>query len=313
MIGLAGRLWASLTLQGHSPQGATTQDVSKVWNDHMMEEVADAEHLLLPLVGPFRDFQIHLPHWPPIHVGFLTIDLSPTKHVVYLILAATLTAAVMIWTARSTQGTDGRTAPKGFANAIEAFVLYLRDEVVLRGIGKGGERYIPFILTLFFFILFMNLLGLIPFGAAATGNIAVTGALAIISLVAIEVIGIIEMGPKKYARTIFFDTKGLPWYMAPVMFVIMTIIETLSKLTRIFALAIRLFANIVAGHFVILALIGLIFVAGAAGGSIKYFVWPAPILMAVGVMLLEIFVAFLQAYIFTMLTSVFIGLVRHPH
>jgi F-type H+-transporting ATPase subunit a len=107
--------------------------------------------------------------------------------------------------------------------------------------------------------------------------------------------------------------EGLHWAMKVPLALIMTPVELIAKLTRIFALAIRLFANMTAGHLVILSLVGLIFVAGAAGGSIKYVIWPAPLLMVIAIMLMEIFIALLQAFIFAMLTSVFIGLVRHAH
>ncbi len=257
--------------------------------------------------------EFDLPRFAPLQIGALTIDLSPTKHVVYLAVAATLVAVTMIWTARRTHGKGAAHAPRGLANVIEAFVIYLRDEVALRNIGKGGERYVPFVLTLFFFILFMNLLGLVPFGATATGNIMVTAALAVLSLIAIEVGGAIHLGPRAYIKTIVYVPEGLPWYGKILMGMIMTPVEAIAKLARIFALAIRLFANMTAGHLVILSLVGLIFMAGTGAGAIKYLVWPAPVLMAVAIMLMEIFIALLQAYIFAMLTSVFIGLVRHAH
>ena len=155
--------------------------------------------------------------------------------------------------------------------------------------------------------------GLVPFGSAATGNIMVTAALAILSLVVIEVGGAIHLGPKAYMKTIVYVPEGLPWFGKIPMALIMTPVEAIAKLARIFALAIRLFANMTAGHLVVLSLVGLVFMAGAAEGAIKYFVAPAPVLMAVAIMMMEIFIAFLQAYIFAMLTSVFIGLVRHPH
>jgi len=107
--------------------------------------------------------------------------------------------------------------------------------------------------------------------------------------------------------------EGLPWYGKIPMALIMTPVEAIAKVARIFALAIRLFANMTAGHLVILSLVGLIFLAGGAGGIVKYVVWPAPVVMAVAIMLMEIFIALLQAYIFAILTSVFIGLVRHAH
>ena len=304
---LAGRFWMMLAQAGHGAEGG--QDMNAVWNSHMMEEVSDAHHFIIPGFGT----EIHLPEFPPLHIGSLAIDLSPTKHVVWIMIAATLCALTMIWTAQRTHGKGAERAPKGLANVIEAFVIYLRDEVALRNIGHGGERYVPFVLTLFFFILFMNLLGLVPFGATATGNIMVTGALAVLALVAIEVGGLLHLGPRAYLKTIVYVPEGLPWFGKIPMALIMTPVEAIAKLARIFALAIRLFANMTAGHLVILSLVGLIFMAGAGAGSIKYLVWPAPVLMAVAIMLMEIFIALLQAYIFAMLTSVFIGLVRHPH
>lgn len=314
MIGLAGWFIGTLAQEAHgtpAAQEATGEiDVFAEWNAHMLEEVGDSHHFLVPLINQ----EIALPQFPPLHIGPLTIDLSLTKHVVYLIIAAAICAAIMIWTARKTHGQHVERAPKGVANAIEAFVIYLRDEVAMRNIGPGGDRYVPFVLTLFFFILFMNLLGLIPFGATATGNISVTAALAVLSLVAIEVGGLIHIGPAAYLRTIVYVPEGLPVLMKVPMAIIMTPVEAIAKLARIFALAIRLFANMTAGHLVILSIIGLIFLGGsslntaaAAGLSI------GPVLMAVALLAMEIFIALLQAYIFAILTSVFIGLVRHAH
>jgi len=314
MIGIIGRLSAIFLAQ--EPHGAVegeqaasgAEGVLAEWNAHMIAEVSDAHHLPIPFLGR----EIDLPQWAPLHIGSLTIDLSPTKHVIYLLVAATLCAAIMIWTARRTHGRRAQEAPKGLANAIEAFVIYLRDEVAMRNIGRGGERYVPFVLTLFFFILFMNLLGLVPFGASATGNISVTAALAVLSLIAIEIGGLLAIGPTAYLKTIVYVPEGLPWFGKIPMALIMTPVEAIAKLARIFALAIRLFANMTAGHMVILALVGLIFLAGASE-LVKWFIWPAPVLMAVAIMLMEIFIALLQAYIFAMLTAVFIGLVRHAH
>jgi F-type H+-transporting ATPase subunit a len=306
MIAIAAVLMGLLAQAGQGAEGG--QDITEVWNAHMLEEVSDARHFVIPGIG----VEVELPRWEPLHVGPLTLDLSPTKHVVWLWIAAALCAMMLIWTARVTHGKKADRAPRGLGNAVEAFVIYLRDEVVMRNVGRGGEKYVPFVLTLFFFILFVNLLGLVPFGSTATGNIMVTGALALLSLVVIEIGGFREIGPKAYLGTIVYIPKGLNWFWSIVMAIVMTPVELIAKLARIFALAIRLFANMTAGHLVILSLIGLIFMAGGAG-AVKYVVWPAPVLMAVGIMVIEIFIAFLQAYIFAILTSVFIGLVRHPH
>lgn len=255
---------------------------------------------------------VQLPQWPPLHLGPLTIDLSPTKHVIFLLLAAVLVAVLLIWAGRKAKrahkaGAGG--APRGATNVVEAFVLFLRDEVALPNIGAGGERYAPFIVTLFFFVLFANVLGLLPWGSTPTANISVTAALAVMSLIVIEVAGFLQLGAGGYAKTIFYVPPGMGAVGGALMLLIMTPVELLGKLAKPFALAIRLFANMNAGHFVILALIGLVMLAL----PVAIVVVPAPIIMAVAIMVLEIFVALLQAYIFAMLTAVFIGLIRHAH
>ena len=243
------------------------------------------------------------PLWDPVHIGRLEINFSPTKHVVFLLLAAAISTLVLVGAAsaqRRHQATAGHT--KGFAGGIEAAVLYLRNEVILPNVGPHGEAFVPFGLTLFFFILTANLLGLIPYGATATGNIAVTATLALITFVVVEITGIRTQGAG-YLGTLFYWNKELPLYVRIPMFVIMSPVEMIGKLAKPFALAIRLFANMTAGHIVVLALIGLIFAFRSIASG-------APFLMAIGIMMLELFVALLQAYIFTLLSSVFIGLIR---
>ena len=170
-------------------------------------------------------------------------------------------------------------------------------------VGHHGERYAPFILSLFFFILFANLLGLIPYGSTATGNIAVTGTLAIITFVMVEVAGMRALG-KGYLKTIVYWPSDQPFVMKALLTPLMTPLELAGKFTKPIALAIRLFANMTAGHIVVLALIGLIFTFGS------YAIAPLPLLMALAIMVLEVFIAFLQAYVFALLSSVFIGLIR---
>jgi F-type H+-transporting ATPase subunit a len=248
--------------------------------------------------------EVALPQWAPIRIGNVAIDISPTKHVVMLLLAAVLVSAILIGAARAhTRHTHQAGRPKGFAAGIEAMVLYIRQEVALPNLGHHGEGYVPFILSLFFFILFANLLGLIPYGSTATGNISVTATLAIITFIVIELAGMRAQG-LGYFNTIFYWNKDLPLWMRIPMFVLMSPIEMVGKLTKPFALAIRLFANMTAGHIVVLALIGLIFTFQS------YVIGTAPLLMAVAIMMLELFVAFLQAFIFSLLASVFIGQIR---
>ena len=261
-------------------------------------------------VGPWV---IHLPTFEPVHWGPLTLDFSITKHVLFMFIAAILVAAVMIPAARKAQRARGEGAargPRGGHNVIEAFILYLRDEVAKPNVGHHGDRYYPYVIAVFFFILFCNLLGLVPWGASPTGNISVTAALAIVTFFVVEIAGMRELGAAGYSKTIFYAPPGMGGIGKALMLAIMTPVEFLGKLTKPFALAIRLYANMTAGHAVVLALTGLLVLA-AAGNAL--WVAPAPLLMAIAIMLLEIFVAFLQAYIFAMLTAVFIGLIRHAH
>jgi F-type H+-transporting ATPase subunit a len=256
---------------------------------------------------------IHLPRWPDIHIGGVTLNLSPTKHVVYMLFAAVLVFLIMRIAARGLERRrrEGK-APGGFAGAVEAVVLFVRNEIAIANIGHDGAKFAPFILTLFFFILVSNLIGLLPWGATPTGNLAVTGALALLAFVVIEVSGFIKLGPKGYLHTIFPSVPGLSGVGAVAMSIGMAPIEILGKLVKPFALAVRLFGNMTAGHFVILSLFGIIFLFG----SLPIWNWGIGVLtvsLVVGIMVLELIVALLQAYVFALLTSVFIGLMQHEH
>ncbi|WP_420615986.1 F0F1 ATP synthase subunit A [Candidatus Palauibacter sp.] len=307
---------AAAAAQEHHGEAAAAGGHAEEWGTEvMMHHVVDSS---IWEFGPFGE--IHLPEIPAFNIGGLEIDLSITKHVLFLVFAAVLTIVTMFIAARSTERLKGgEKAPGGVLNGIEAFYLYLRDDVVMANIGRGGERFVPLVITLFFFILYANLLGLIPFGATATGNIMVTAALAIIALVVIETAGFIALGPVGYAKTVFFLPPGLPGPLKPVTLLIMAPVELIAKFSKIMALAIRLFANMTAGHFVILAFMGLILTYGSMVGQGLFgtTVGAATILGSMGlalfVMMLEIFIALLQAYIFAMLVSVFIGLIRHAH
>ena len=247
----------------------------------------------------------HLPAKGSWMVG--PIDMTPSKHVVFLAIAALLVMLMLLTAARSSKTLGPEAAPRRGHNAIEATVLFLRDQIVMPNVGHGGEKFAPFVITLFFFILVSNLLGLLPWGASATGNISVTASLAIMTFIVVEVAGMKALGFKGYMGTIVYIPHGLPKWMLPIMVPIMTPVELLGKLTKPFALAIRLFANMTAGHVLLLAIISLIFLFGSWAIAV------APVAMAVALTFMELFVAFLQAYIFALLTSVFIGLIRHAH
>lgn len=267
--------------------------------DIITPHITDSHEIELPYFG-----EKQLPRWAPVHIGGIELDLSPTKHVIMLLLAALLCLAVLIPAAMSNQRqTAHKGHARGFAGAVESIVLFIRNEVVLPNVGHHGDAFVPFAMTLFFFILFANLLGLIPYGSTATGNISVTATLAITTFFVIEIAGMRALGRNYWRTIIYWPPDQSLWIKLP-MTVIMTPIEIIGKFTKPFALAIRLFANMTAGHVVLLALISLIFTFGS------YWIVLPPLLMGVAISMLELFVALLQAYIFTLLSSVFIGLIR---
>jgi F-type H+-transporting ATPase subunit a len=274
----------------------------------ILGHLANKNDIELPYWKPPYYYTVELPRIPPVHIGSLVIDFSPTKHLVFEVLAALIVALVFITSARSVARAQAQgRPPKGFAGAMEATALWIRQEVILPNVGPHGEGYVPYLLTTFFFILACNLLGLLPWGATATGNIAVTGGLAVLAFIVIEITGMRSLGFKGYMSTIFYLPPGLPTVLKPIMLLVMTPIELIGKLAKPFALAVRLFANMTAGHALVLALIGLTFAFQS------YLVGGVASVMATLVMMLELFVAFLQAFVFALLTTVFIGLMRAEH
>jgi F-type H+-transporting ATPase subunit a len=272
--------------------------------DIILPHISDSDEIDIPWFN-VQGFRIwHLPHWAPIMIGGRALDLSPTKHVVMMLIAALLACIILISAARA-QGrhTAKGQAPKGFSGTIEVMVLYLRNEVILPAVGPHGEGFVPYLLSIFFFILFANILGLLPYGSTATGNVSVTATLAIISFFVIEIAGMRALG-KKYISTIVYWPHDMPVWGKLMMTSIMTPVEILGKFTKPFALTIRLFANMTAGHVMVLALISIIFTFGSV------LIGVLPVLMAVAIMCLELFVSFLQAYVFTLLVASFIGQIR---
>lgn len=275
--------------------------------DIIMPHLVDAKHMEIPWPCSWEHWgaELNLPTWE-VHIAGKAIDFGPTKHVVFLLLAAVIVALMLLLTARSHERstkTIGR--PQGFAAGLEGVILYLRNEIYMPVLGHGGEKYVPFCLTLFFFIYICNLLGLIPYGSTATGNVAVTAALAALTFVVVEIAGMRTLG-KGYVNTIVYWPHDMSiWVKAPLTLV-MTPVELIGKFTKPFALTIRLFANMVAGHVIILALIGLIFLYG-------WFVSVPALAMALFIMFLELLVTVIQAFIFSLLAAVFIGQIRTAH
>lgn len=274
--------------------------------DIIMPHITDSKHVELPCINKEWACDWTLPTWN-VTIGGKQVDMGPTKHVFFELIAAIIVGALLMWAAASHErNTRLHGRPKGFAAGLEAVVLYLRDEIFLPVLGgHGGGKYVPFVLSLFFFILFCNLFGLIPYGSTPTGNIGVTATLAAITFIVIEVAGMRTLG-KGYIGTIVYWPHDMPLAMKLPLSLIMTPVELIGKFTKPFALTVRLFANMIAGHVIILALIGLIFLFGwgVAIGSVA---------MALFIMLLEILVAFIQAFIFALLAAVFIGQIRTAH
>ncbi|HEX8903850.1 MAG TPA: F0F1 ATP synthase subunit A, partial [Longimicrobiaceae bacterium] len=203
-------------------------------------------------------------HFPPPGTYMLgPIDLTPTKFVVFLLIAAVLTLATLLGgAALASKAEPGMTAGKRH-NLIEAMVLFIRNEVVMPNIGHGGEKYAPFICTLFFFIMFANLLGILPYGASATASISVTAALALIVFLVVEVGAMVALGPKHWLGTVWMKPAGMGAVSGTLMAIFLLPLELLAKFVRPIALTIRLMANMTAGHIVLLAIISLIFVFGS--------------------------------------------------
>jgi F-type H+-transporting ATPase subunit a len=273
----------------------------------IMPHITDSKVVDLPCIKSWEEWacEVTLPTWN-VTIGGHVIDMGPTKHVVFLALAGLLCVLMLLLTARAHgRNSQALGRPKGFAAALEAIIVYLRNEAYLPALGPhGGAKFAPFTLTLFFFIAFCNLMGLFPWASTPTGNVSVTGALALITFVTIEVAGIQTLG-LGYINTIFYWPRDMALPMKMGLTLVMTPIELLSKFTKPFALTIRLFANMIAGHIIILALIALIFAFGikAAPGMV----------MALFIMFLEILVALIQAFLFSLLAAVFIGQIRTAH
>ena len=230
------------------------------------------------------------------------LDLSITKNVVMMIITGLLLFWIFNGMARNYARNGG--VPKGAAKFFEPIVLYIRDEIAIPNIGeKKYRRYMPMLLTVFFFIWFLNMFGLTPLGVNVTGNIAVTTALAIIVFLITNF-----TGTRDYWKHIF-DPLGdaMPWYGKLVIYIILVPIEILGLFIKPFALLIRLYANMTAGHVVLMSLIGLIFIFKSwIGGPLSFG-------LSFAISLIEVLVALLQAYIFTMLSALYFGFASEEH
>ena len=240
-------------------------------------------------------------------------DISITKNVASLIFTAILLMALILWTSRwyRTHDASVEGSPKGFRGLVEMMVMMVNDDIIKESVGPQYRKYAPYLLTAFFFIFLSNLLGIVPFfpgGANVTGNIAVTLVLAVCSFFAVNM-----FADRHYWKEILWpDVPIFLKFPIPLM----QMIEIFGMFTKPFSLMVRLFANIMAGHSIILALTSIIFVTAGMGVAISTSMSIVSVLFSIFMNCVEVLVAFIQAYVFTMLSSVFIGMSRveaHHH
>lgn len=247
-------------------------------------------------VVEYNGYKLEHNHIYRADTGKAVFDISITKNVAMLFINAALLVLVFLTVAGRYQKNSGK-APSGIQSFFEPIIVFVRDEIVKPNIGHHYEKYLPYLLTLFFFILFGNLLGLLPGAGNMTGNIAVTLTLAVFTFIITNV-----SGNKSYWGHIFW-TPGVP---LPLRIVILPV-EIIGLFTKPFSLTIRLFVAITAGHIVILSLICLTFIFGSI------YVGLASTLMVLFINLIELLVAGIQAYVFTLFTSLYIGMATAEH
>lgn len=237
------------------------------------------------------------------HLDYGGLHFEPTRHLIFLVVAAGLVLLVVRLAIRSYR--EGGV-PTGLGAAVEGLVIFVRDDIAEQNIGHDGHKFVPLLCSFFFFILIAALFGLIPFSATSTGNISVTMGLAVISFAAMQYAGISKYGVVHHFTGMI--PPGLPKWLVPIMIPV----EIVGLFTKPMALMIRLFANMLAGHMVITVLLMLIPIMAGIHFAFGAVTIPISLGLALFVMMLEVLVAFIQAYIFTLLTAIFIGMFAHP-
>jgi F-type H+-transporting ATPase subunit a len=271
-------------------------------SENPLSHVVDHDTLELPWWNPPTfDWEIHLPR---------VLGVQITRFMFMELIASALMLIVLVPVVRHIARTPYSRG--WFMNMFEAMLLFIRDDVARPAIGgHGADRFLPYLWTVFFFVLFNNLLGMIPGMASATGNINVTAALALLTLVFVVGAGMREMGFAGYWLSIV-PHMDVPSWLKPVLWALMFVIEVAGLLIRHIVLAVRLFANMFAGHVVLAVILGFILMVQMWSRTF-FFVTTASLIGVVLLSLLELFVAVLQAYIFTFLSALFIGSAVHPH
>jgi F-type H+-transporting ATPase subunit a len=236
-----------------------------------------------------------------------------TKFMLFELIAALILVGIYVWPGRLAQRAQTGELPKGpFWNAFEGLLTFIRDQVAKPYIGEhDADRYVPFLWTVFLFILVCNLLGMVPFFSSPTAEFPVTLGLAVVAFFAIHGSAVAKMGPLHYLKAHIPDT-GLPLYMAFPLVGLIFVIEVFGHFIKAFVLAVRLFANMLGGHTVLAVILGFIVMAAHGGFAVFAPVTAASVVGVVALSFLELFVAFLQAFIFVFLTALFLGSAVHP-
>jgi len=302
--------------QGHDAEPATVERAAGAHegaehekvdtSTYILEHVADSPEVEFQVPLSDKEFILRFPVWriplkavacpasteEPAKLSEGCLDISLTKHTFWMLVGSVI--VVLLFTFGANRNPNQPVPHGARQNILEMLVIFVRNEVAIPNIGKEeGPKYTPYLLSVFFFILTLNLLGLVPWASTATGNLGVTLALALCTFLLTQIAGIKAAGLGGYLKHL----------TAPVlMWIIMIPVEILGLFTKPFALMLRLFANMLAGHIVLFSLLGLIFIIGHVAVSI------VAVPFAIFIYLLELFVAFLQAYIFVMLSALFIGM-----
>lgn len=273
--------------------------------------MADLKHVFAHVQDSSTGFELpggrEIVIWQPFEA--VGLHFHVTKFMIVELVAAVAMLAIFIPIARSIA--TGRPVRGPLANMFEVMLLFIRDQVARPAIGRhDADRFLPFLWTAFFFILFMNLLGLVPGAGSPTASLAVTGVLAVVTFAVVVGTGIKKFGPVGYwlGQIPHLDVPlVLKIFLYPMFFVI----EIFGLVVKHFVLAVRLFANMFGGHMVLAVILS--FIAATAGTALWYVVTPASVLGSVALSMLELLVAFIQAYVFTFLAALFIGMSAHQH
>jgi F-type H+-transporting ATPase subunit a len=289
--------------------------------DHLVGHVKDAQYFEVPrfiaseghlnITQPFPNAEpiINLKSgFGPLDEIIEPFDLQLTKFMILEVVAAVL--VIIFFVALAAKIRKGQPVKGWFWNLLETMLLFIRDEVVRPAIGHGADKFLPFLWTVFFFVLGCNLLGMIPWLGSPTGALATTGALAFMTFGCVVVAGMQEMGFGGFFKNLV-PHMDLPMAIAIGLKPMIFAIEVLGLFIKHFVLAVRLLANMMAGHLVLAVIVA--FIAAAWQSAAVWAVAPASIIGATLLSLLELFVAFLQAYIFTFLSALFIGMSVHEH